>query len=292
VEVRYNAERFRGAEVPARRPGVRRVMVLGDSFSEGQGVREEDTWPRRLQGSLERGGGVSVEVINAAHRASDFPELHEWFYRLLNHDPDVVIYAMVPNDAEQTPGFRVRHRPVQDWITVQGRATRGRYRDLGPLDWRLGFLLRERLERLRVDRATRRWYQGLYSEGNAEGWRRTCERIRDMAERMRLRGGALLVARWPLLVGLPGSYPFEETHARIGATLEAAGIRTVDLLPALADSQASALIVHPADRHPNERAHAAVAASRAPVVEDTLAERGTPTESEAASTIPGRASNR
>lgn len=279
VEVRYDSDRFRGPEVPARRPGVWRVMVLGDSFSEGQGVREEDTWPRRLEALLAQDPGPRVEVINAAHRASDFPELHEWFYRILNHEPDVVIYAMVLNDAELSPAFRERSRAVQDWITMRGRATRGRYRELGFLDSRLAFLVRERLERRRIDRATRRFYRGLYGEPNRDGWRETRERIRDMDERMRMRGGRLLVARWPLLVGTDGDYPFRDTHERIGAFLEAASIEACDLLPALAGVRAEDLVVHPSDHHPNERAHALVAARLAPAVRalvDELAGASTP----------------
>jgi lysophospholipase L1-like esterase len=241
-------------------------MVLGDSFSEGQGVREQDTWPRRLEALLNHGPGPSMEVVNASHRANDFPELHEWFYRLLNHEPDLVLYAMVMNDAEQSPEFRRRTREVQDWITVRGRATRSRYRELGPLESRLAFLVQERLTLFRIDRATRSWYRGLYSEPNLAGWRETQSRIRDMDQRMRLRNGRLLVARWPLLAGLPDSYPFGETHARIGAFLDAAGIASHDLLPALREDSTGSLVVHPADHHPNERAHAIVAGSLAPAV--------------------------
>jgi hypothetical protein len=38
VESRYNELRFRDAPLGPKTPGVRRVMVLGDSFTEGQGV--------------------------------------------------------------------------------------------------------------------------------------------------------------------------------------------------------------------------------------------------------------
>ena len=37
VEFLYNALRFRDTEVSAKPPGVRRVVILGDSFAEGQG---------------------------------------------------------------------------------------------------------------------------------------------------------------------------------------------------------------------------------------------------------------
>ncbi|HET8646606.1 MAG TPA: hypothetical protein VFO85_14020, partial [Vicinamibacteria bacterium] len=43
VEVRLNSLRFRDQEIGPKAAGVTRVMVLGDSFTEGQGVREADT---------------------------------------------------------------------------------------------------------------------------------------------------------------------------------------------------------------------------------------------------------
>src|SRR4030095_4860722 len=48
VELRYNTHTFHAREPPPRTSGVRRVAVLGDSFTEGQGVKEEDAYPRRL----------------------------------------------------------------------------------------------------------------------------------------------------------------------------------------------------------------------------------------------------
>jgi len=42
VELRYNALQFRDREPPPRTAGLRRVAVLGDSFTEGQGVKELD----------------------------------------------------------------------------------------------------------------------------------------------------------------------------------------------------------------------------------------------------------
>ena len=43
VEFRYNALRFRDEPLGPKPEGVRRVMVLGDSFTEGQGVKADDT---------------------------------------------------------------------------------------------------------------------------------------------------------------------------------------------------------------------------------------------------------
>ena len=43
VEFHYNALRFRDVDPSPRAAGVRRVVVVGDSFTEGQGVKEPDT---------------------------------------------------------------------------------------------------------------------------------------------------------------------------------------------------------------------------------------------------------
>src|SRR5437667_285648 len=52
VELRYNSLQFRDREPGTKRPGTRRVAVLGDSFTEGQGVKEEDAYPRGLERAM------------------------------------------------------------------------------------------------------------------------------------------------------------------------------------------------------------------------------------------------
>jgi hypothetical protein len=266
VEVRYNSERYRGDELPDRRPGVRRVAVLGDSFTEGQGVRQADTYPRLLERRLNRQQPDRWEVLCCARRALDFPALHEEFYRVLRHEPDVIIYAMVLNDVEQSSAFRECQQNVHDWITVRSRRVRRRYRQLGLLDSRLVFLVQDRIDAYCVDRASTRWYRELYGDANHEGWAATQERIRDMHRRTRERDGQLLIVTWPLLVGFPDAYPFEEIHAVVKAFCRDEGIPQLDLLAVLREQPVESLIVHCSDHHPNERAHALAARGLEPLV--------------------------
>ncbi len=49
VEFDYNSHGFRDRTFGERNEGVLRVAVVGDSFTEGQGVREEHTFPRVLE---------------------------------------------------------------------------------------------------------------------------------------------------------------------------------------------------------------------------------------------------
>jgi lysophospholipase L1-like esterase len=94
-----------------------------------------------------------------------------------------------------------------------------------------------------------------------------------MNRSMQRRGGALLVAQWPLLVGMQGRYPFAEPAAAIARACEEAGIRRVDLLEALRGRPDASLWVSSSDRHPNELAHRLAAEALAPVVRELAAGR-------------------
>jgi lysophospholipase L1-like esterase len=62
---RTNAFGFRERELATPKPaGLVRVLVLGDSFTEGGGLAEADTIPRRVEGAL-RASCPGVEVVNA-----------------------------------------------------------------------------------------------------------------------------------------------------------------------------------------------------------------------------------
>jgi lysophospholipase L1-like esterase len=265
VESRYNPHGFRDLPFGPKRPGVRRLVVLGDSFTEGQGVKEADTYPRVLERLLRASGSGDWEVRNCGRRAADFPELLRNFDEALALDPDVVVYGMVINDAERSQEFQARQTYVNDWILDQGRMVFGE-EPRGGFRPRVLDLVMDRVEAYRIGRTTMRWYRDMYGEANAAGWRRTQEHLRDMHRRVRTHGGRFLVASWPLLIGLDGHYPFEDVSAKIAAACAVLGVPRHDLLPALRGRPPETLWVHPVDMHPNERAHRLAAESLAPVV--------------------------
>jgi lysophospholipase L1-like esterase len=268
VEYRYNSLEFRDREPGSRRRGVRRVIVLGDSFTEGQGVKESDVYPRVLETTLNGAANTRWEVFNFGRRGADFPVLHENFEKLLAFDPDVVIYAMVLNDGEQSPRFRTRDPLLSEWLTGRGR--HGLSASSRPFGRRTALFVRNRIERLRIDRGTSGWYDALYGSPNHEGWMRTQARLREMHRRMRERGGQFLVVVWPMLVELDGRYPFVNAHTTIARFCREAGIPYFDLLQALQGTKAAVLWVHPLDPHPNEIAHRMAAKELAPLVTNLL----------------------
>lgn len=257
VERRYSAQQFRSPEIGPHRAGVVRVAVIGDSFTEGMGVKEEDTYARVLHRLLNTGPEAGHwEVFNCGRRGYDFPALRDLFETVLALEPDVVIYGMVLNDAVRSDAFQGRQAYLNDWILDRGRMFRDDdERRLGPLDFRLFALVRDRVESYRVGRDTTRWYRDMYGEPNREGWERTQAYLREMNSRAQARGGRFLVASWPLLVGLEGRYPFADVSETIARFCLSAGIARHDLLSALYGRRDDSLWVHPVDHHPNETAH-------------------------------------
>jgi hypothetical protein len=265
VESRYNALRFRDVEPSPRSPGVRRVAVIGDSFTEGQGVREADTYPRVLERVLGAGGGA-WEVRNCGRRGADFPAMNDVFEDALRYDPDLVVYGMVLNDAERSDQFQAQQAYVNDWILDRGHLVEGQQPGGGS---RLAWLVRDRVESYRIGRDTTRWYREMYGAPNREGWARTQRHLEAMDRRMRGRGGRFVVASWPLLVDLEAD-PFRDVYAAVADSCRTAGIPWHDLRPALRGRASRELWVHPVDMHPNEVAHRLAAESLAPLVRTSL----------------------
>src|ERR1700756_3582936 len=65
VDVAINSKGLRDREFNYERtPGTLRILMLGDSFTEGWGVALDDTFSKRLE-RLYAANGVKAEVINA-----------------------------------------------------------------------------------------------------------------------------------------------------------------------------------------------------------------------------------
>jgi hypothetical protein len=131
---------------------------------------------------------------------------------------------------------------------------------------RLFELVARRVGAWRVGRETTRWYLDMWSDANP-GWWETQERLAEMDQVLKQRGSRLVVAPWPLFVGLEDGYPFGAAHEAIRRFCLARGIAHHDLREAFHGQRTADLWVHAVvDHHPNERAHAIAAASLEPVV--------------------------
>jgi hypothetical protein len=114
VPIRINSRGLRDLDRPYEKPpGIRRVLLLGDSFIEALQVPLEQTLARRLESRL----GSSVEVINAGvssyGTASQLMFLRE---EGLRYDPDLVLLAFYAgNDVKNnSPTLEDVLTPVYD----------------------------------------------------------------------------------------------------------------------------------------------------------------------------------
>ncbi len=98
TRMRVNSLGGRGAEVPDKTPGRLRIATFGDSFTFGQGVEEDESWPAAMGAALgER--GVDVEVLNFGVPGHGTPQSVAHALRVAPRvDPDVVLVGVFTND--------------------------------------------------------------------------------------------------------------------------------------------------------------------------------------------------
>ena len=107
------------------------------------------------------------------------------------------------------------------------------------------------IERLRLDRITKRSYHEAFRGSNAND---KFELLRSLNRKIESDGGKLVIVLFPLLHEFQ-DYPFQEIHDTIGDFCREEDVYLLDLLPAFSRHKAESLWVHPTDYHPNEIAH-------------------------------------
>lgn len=96
--VHANPAGFRGRPfIDAKAPGTFRVAVIGDSFTYGNGIRQEDRFSDRLQAELP----AHIEVLNFGQPGANTPEHLRLVQELLPRiHPDFVLLQWYVNDVE------------------------------------------------------------------------------------------------------------------------------------------------------------------------------------------------
>ncbi|MEZ6186942.1 MAG: hypothetical protein R3F62_18275 [Planctomycetota bacterium] len=251
--------------------GVRRVLVLGDSFVEGVQVPTDALFHRRLEAALDR-DGRRVECVAGAHSGWGQAETLEHLREVgLAYAPDLVLVEFLPNNDVSDNLPRLRHAVQVDdvrasWavplqLDAGHKGLAGVKLLAGVLDtaWRRvvgsGDSLRDQVYREHPTRRPDDW---------AEAWARTEALLGELDQAARAGGARLGVVIFPAPKELLSPQPYPA--ARVRAVCEAQEIPVLDLTPTFAASEWLPAYL-PEDHHWAALGHARAAEATAAWVE-------------------------
>jgi lysophospholipase L1-like esterase len=275
----------------SRSPNTFRIVVLGDSYTFGQGVEKDKTFPAALERLLNgMGANVKFEVVNLGfcglNTMIEKQILSEYGinpdtwspdpdYRGLAYQPDLVIVQYTLNDSStswrnpgQVKSFDDRFRTGE----VVLRVNSGRYSLPLPDGVDKFFTMHSRLYlavfsgynqllgMLGLREAGKGAIDATLSryQDNFDGWIWMNQALQEMSAIGRNTGTPVVMAIYPDMVRL-SSYPFVSAHKKVKSAAESYGIPTLDLLPYFQGKNEKELIATPFDAHPNAKAHAIAA---------------------------------
>lgn len=247
---RTNAHGLRDRDRGPKAPGIRRVLVMGDSYTWGYAVAEEEAYPQVAERLLAAAGRRDVEVINGG--IPDYNSRQE--QRLLAqlapiYDPDAVFLAYVVNDAEPSTAMPVppeeTYRHVRSWFLAEWADHLNRH------------VFRRALLPTSKDSPGNSYLDGF--EARSAKWRDSREAIREMRDLSAERGADFSILILPdVTQPLDEGYPWRPIHDAVSRWGEELGVPTFDLLDEFQRLDQRTLMV-PWDGHPNAEAHRRIA---------------------------------
>jgi len=226
-------------EIPAKRPGVFRIVVLGDSFTWGANVQMNYTYAKLLESLLKRAGG-EYEVYNFGVNGANTADEVDLLDKLEGVEPDLFLLGYFLNDAAADSELP-QQVPKSSWLRAHSR---------------LMDFLERRLWARQLAASQMSYFQSLYP-WRGPSWqahRQTVGRLARSAARL---GVPLQVVIWPhLAFSMDEKYPFRDIHSRIRALFAEEHLPALDLLEVFEGRDHDRLQAVPRyDPHPSEIAH-------------------------------------
>lgn len=249
---------FRGPAFTQKPEGAFRLVCLGDSFTFGEGVRNEDIYPEVAARQLRKDGRQADACnlgVGGYNTTQSLGVLKRFGFDL---KPDVVVLGYTLNDAEP-PLFQIDSatgQPVRRdrEASVMAEADPKKPPGSGVYRLRLAQAFWNARQQRKLTRQTIEYYLSVNSPDGG-GWIESERALREMISQCREQGVPCIVVMFPLLFELSEEHPFKDIHRRVGEVVTGSGGHFIDLLPALIGQNPKDLIVHPTDQHPNEKVH-------------------------------------
>jgi lysophospholipase L1-like esterase len=231
-----------------------RILVLGDSFTEGAGVDEvEQTFPKIMEKALNEhpaAAGRKFQVVNAGWGGSFTAQWVDLFRFLQpRFEPDLVLAVFFTRDGTFIGAREFYFERIRAEILSK----------IGWLD-RVSGLFRKRknkeLQQWLSNRSVETYLKS-YAGSPAETveWRVAQENLSALQASVTSSGAQFALVNFPVLFDLTSTHPLQAVYQIIQAFSAHEGIPYIDLFPALEGKSYVDLWVSPDDQHPNERAH-------------------------------------
>ncbi len=266
-----NSWGFRGREFSVEKsPHTFRIACIGDSFTFGEGVKDEDTYCEQLVRILRDRMPEKAEKIEAYNFGvgglNTTEIVHLFEDRVIPVRPDWVIYGYNFNDAEPPLFYRdplsgemlrcSREKNMPEFISDPLPPKRFCYRfRLARLIWqaRYNYLRSKKIQDP---------YRSLYKKENPdwEKGRKSLQKFRVLCEEHSM---PCTVLCFPVLFSLNAHYPYSDIQELVHHEILPEEVRPgsknlihwIDLFPYLEGRKDRDLWVHPTDQHPNEIVH-------------------------------------
>ncbi len=226
-----------------------RIAALGDSYTFGFGVREEQAYPQVLE-KLLRKSSVSAacefEVLNFGVLGySSYDEALMLRYRAVNFNPRVVILGYVLNDPEIDPV-----QPIHAYFAKRAWWQSFRILELAGA-WI--YQARRNAEEKRLGGGD--YYVYLHAPGQRK-WQSVVDAFSDIHEVTSQRNIKVIVVIFPELTEsfkgkLWANYPYTKIHRRISDLALKNGFRVVDLLDSFSRYPSQDVVLGGIDDHPS-----------------------------------------
>jgi lysophospholipase L1-like esterase len=240
---------FREREVPAKSPGRYRIVVVGDSFTWGQGIEAGERFSNLLEGFL----GPQYEVFNFGRPGNNLPEHLDVLEEAMRVSPDFVLLQLYINDFEMPQMERPRPYSLLPASLDRTFEQSSVLYDLMNQQWA------SIQPTLGVVDSYERYMARNLQDPAAPNSRMAFGMLSEFIERTRHAGAACGTVLFPApdAMGPNGShYPFGYLHERVGLTCASEHIQCLDLLPDFSTIfDPRTMWVSPFDAHPNAMAN-------------------------------------
>ena len=255
--------RDRKTFTPQKPSGRQRIVLLGDSFAFGHGIKDPaDRFGDVVEARCVEASGGAWELYNLSQPGLPTSLMLKRLDQLADDgfELDVLLLAYNLNDVED---LDENSRYIVGTIILDQ-----------PSNWVLSecylpnFLYYRSSQFSRPE--VRDYFDWLTAAYEGEGWARQRAQLDELREWCDRNEVELLVVMFPFLHTLGESYKFGPAHQTLNDYWRSHDVPVLDLLDVLQPHAAEGLTVNRFDGHPNERAHALAGEA---MWEDLLKER-------------------